>query len=74
MLKQGITGHMLGLPGVLIRSGGCRTALESFIATALPGTSGLAWTGSLQRYESGKPIESRKVLSRVGTDRALVPE
>ena len=39
MLKQGITGHMVGLLGVLIRPGECRFGRESSLATALPGAS-----------------------------------
>jgi hypothetical protein len=44
MLKQGITGHMVGLLGVLIGligPGGRRLGRESPLATALPGASGL---------------------------------
>jgi hypothetical protein len=46
-LKRGMTAHMVGLLGVLIRPGGCRTGHDSFLATAIPGTSGLARIGPL---------------------------
>jgi hypothetical protein len=47
MLKRGITGHMVGLLGVLIGPGGCRFGRENFLATALPNASGLARIGPL---------------------------
>jgi hypothetical protein len=47
MLRWGITGHIVGLLGVLISPGGCRFAPGSSPVAALPDASRLAPIGPL---------------------------